>query len=501
MKSLRYVLFALVLCFCITPRSSYAADGLFTAVTNDGIELKMKRYRPTPEADFNEGRQTILLFSGIVCNMNEFLTHTPPDRKDDYKNMKLPEPIAEWAVGDVYIEADPMRYYSLAHYLWLKGYDPWFANYRGTGRGEFKSEKGSHLTTLDVWAVLDAPACIAKVYEETGVHPVIGGHSTGGLVSYCYLQGTYMDHEKLGNGYIPHVQSNMELAEKRNSEVKGFIALDPAAIPPLPSYMGYLNIAWYSLGLPLYIDLDGFVDNVVNPMIKDSGIIIAGVSTVFGMISGGHNLFDYVLGGYLPPQMDILGYLNFWQVDNTHPNVEDFFARYGCSSTFLRAISQYFDLGMNQALREHWKNGEENRKKLRGPDPKPGEDGYYYYGENMHLMRVPAITFLSYYSSLVDSEQIIEDLMNKKTSHEYDEYYIVPESSHVDVPVGYNAPTFSFPKIGAWLEKVCEKDQSDTEEEILAVDPETDALADDNGKKRSSDSDNDSCFILTSKKG
>ncbi len=45
------------------------------------------------------------------------------------------------------------------------------------------------MTSLDTWAIYDTRAAIRKVYEVTGKHPVIGGHSTGGLVSYVYLQG------------------------------------------------------------------------------------------------------------------------------------------------------------------------------------------------------------------------------------------------------------------------------------------------------------------------
>ncbi len=453
MKHVRHVLVAGLVFFFIVS-TSHAGDGLYQAVADDGIILKMKRYRPTPDTDYNDGSQPVLLFSGIVCNMNEFMTHTPDDRIDDYKDMELPQPIAEWAVGDAFIEEDPMRYYSIAYYLWSKGYDPWFANYRGTGRGDFESDKGDNLTTLDVWAALDAPACIKKVYDETGIHPVIGGHSTGGLVSYCYLQGISFDKSELGKGYLPHLKFDTEVAKQRNSEIKGFIGLDPAAIPPFPDVGALRSLVYPLISRPIYLDLDYLFEDVVNPRIKDSRILITTIDAVFGMISGMHNFYDQFLGMFLPQEFDIFGYLNFWQVDNTHPYVEDYFARYGTSSVPLRAISQYVDFLINSTIREHWMNGEENADRKIGPEPNPGEDGYYYYKDNMNLLSVPAIVLLSYYDSLVESQEIIDDIMEAKTKTPHDAYYIVPDSSHVDVPVGLNAPTFSFPKIGAWLEDI-----------------------------------------------
>ena len=88
---------------------------------------------------------------------------------------------------------------------------------------------------------------------------------------------------------------------------------------------------------------------------------------------------------------------------------------------------------------------------------KPGSDGddYYYYDEHIYLMTVPAICIFSQSSSLVSTANLVEILMDGKTGHPNDEWYEAPDSAHVDVPVGINAPTYSFVKIGAWLDKVC----------------------------------------------
>ena len=66
--------------------------------------------------------------------------------KDAYSGVYLPACFQCSGLGiecdrtdyEPYIKADKMRYYSLAHYLWLQGFDPWFVNYRDTGRGRGK---------------------------------------------------------------------------------------------------------------------------------------------------------------------------------------------------------------------------------------------------------------------------------------------------------------------------------------------------------------------------
>lgn len=208
--------------------SEINGDGLYEAACADGVVIRMRRYRPTPEAPFRNGCQPVLLFPGILENINQFLpsSNAAPECAKRYKGMKLRTPLASWAQNDPFIAADPMLYFSLAQFLWNQGYDPWFANYRGIGRGVFKSDglKGDKVT-LDTWATLDTPAAINKVIEVTGLKPVIGGHSTGGLVSYAFLQGATVDPDELtearSGGYNPHVKSDPELSRQRHMLVRG----------------------------------------------------------------------------------------------------------------------------------------------------------------------------------------------------------------------------------------------------------------------------------------
>lgn len=478
-----------LLCLCLAV-PAMADDGLFSALTDDGVTLKMLRYRPAPDAGFRSGGQPVLLFPGILCNMNAFLSHTPEERAKDYTGMTLPTPVADWAKGDPYIQADPMRYYSLAHYLWLKGYDVWLANYRGTGRGAFKSGKGTILTNNDVWGVLDAAACVNKVVEVTGQAPFIGGHSTGGFTCYAYLQGATFDLGELkkgaANGYTPHVKANPLLAAARNAMIKGYIALDPGLTPNVPRSID-VPIMWYMFGQAGYLDLDALMENVVNPLITDSDIMITTIDTVMDLITEVNREY----GEYL----DIIPCLDFWYMANMHPFVNDFFARYACSSVYIRGLGQWGDIGLHMSIREFWRNGVENKDVVQAPAPDPGNDGYYYYDKHMDLLTVPTIAVLSYSDALVRAEDVIKYLMEAKTPNAGDEYHLIPNSAHLDVICGLNAPYITFPLIGEWLDRECAKHAAQAETVPASADEAKDADTADGG---SSDGGSQGmCFVTT----
>ncbi|MEM4541397.1 MAG: hypothetical protein QXP46_07860, partial [Archaeoglobaceae archaeon] len=153
---------------------------IHTVKTADGVSIKLLHY--CYKGVCNNGAQPIVLFSGLMANMNEYLAHTPAELKSRYAPYYSQMPIASWAQNDPNVKADPLLQHSLAYYLWKKGYDVWLVNYRGTGYDTMKSQKGSVYVSLDVWAMYDTPAAINYVYSKTGKNPIIGGHSTGGLV-------------------------------------------------------------------------------------------------------------------------------------------------------------------------------------------------------------------------------------------------------------------------------------------------------------------------------
>src|SRR4030042_3989324 len=119
-------LFLLLISVAPAVASEPAPSDKYTALTEDGVELAMKRYRPDAKAGFRKKGQPVILAPGLGCNFTFLDVHTPPGAT---YNVQVPSPLASWARRDPYIKKDPMRYYSLPHYLWLQGSDVWLAHY------------------------------------------------------------------------------------------------------------------------------------------------------------------------------------------------------------------------------------------------------------------------------------------------------------------------------------------------------------------------------------
>jgi hypothetical protein len=157
------VIISLLLTLTVSPvlaAARHPESNRYTALTEDGVELAMKRYRPDSRARFRTRGQPLILAPGITANINEFYICTP---EGEHYNVQLPSNPACWARGDRYIEKDHLKYYSLAHYLWNRGYDVWLFNYRGQGRGEYTSGGASGYSVDDL-GIYDLPAVIEKVY-------------------------------------------------------------------------------------------------------------------------------------------------------------------------------------------------------------------------------------------------------------------------------------------------------------------------------------------------
>lgn len=414
----------------------------YVAKTADGLEIKLLRYSPSEDAPANEGKQPIILLPGVATNIEEFLYKTTDLMKDAYADLELPAELPAWAVGDEYIQNDHMLLNNLGHFLYLQGFDPWFANYRGVGRGEYHSDDGIAQSNLDLLGCLDMPAMVEKLTEVTGQKPIIGGHSTGGVAAYVYLLGAYMDTDEVIAGknavipYIPHVKVSAQLAKERNAAVKGFIALDPAMIPPLP---GYLEFLYPIINLPINLPLDELMNEFLVKSEWDSTMISEVMAVLFNGIS------------WLGDKYDPFQWLHFWETDNMEPEIMDYFLRYGTANFNLRIFAQYFDWGMHYVMREGFTNGKENRLKSRAYDRTDG-DGYLYYEDYMHQITTPTICFLSYYNGLVDNNIVQKELMDSKTKHALDESYILYDVAHADLPAGRQAPAIMFPLLAEWLQ-------------------------------------------------
>lgn len=419
-------------------------EGLYVANTDDGIDVKMRRYRPTSGHQYSAGTP-VLLFPGITLNNNQFDVYSPPWLNSYH--YKLPADAPAWAQNDPVIQADNLKYFSLAHYLYLRGYDVWMANYRGVGRGGIDSEHGHGNTNLDVWCALDFPAAVEKVRAVTGKKPVIGGHSTGGLCAYLYLQGITMDAAVVAAGeYLPHVTSSPQLALERNAGVKGFVGLDPAGIPFYPySWLLDNESTFKALGQPVLVDLDAVLPWVLSllPPVIVSGAIDVTFKTI--------TAFAQAFPSYLPDWANLFGGLDFWRTGNMNGYVEDFHARLVFSSFYMGVTAQYSDWAINGVFREHWQNGLENQGRVTPPDRSEG-DGYYYYEDNMSRMTAPAFAVFSDASGLVDTDTMVGILFAGKSAHPMDSWIEIPNSGHIDVVNGNRAPTVSYPALADWLD-------------------------------------------------
>ena len=405
----------------------------YTATTADGVDLALKRYRPDNSARFHNKAQPIVLLPGLLSSMNEFDTRTPEGETYD---AALPSPLAPWAKGDKYIQKDPMRYYSMAHYLWLQGYDVWMANYRGEGRDPYTSGGGNGYS-LDDLGIYDAPAIVEKVYEVTGKHPIWFGHSMGSTMAFIYLQGA-----RYGEGDNPHVVSDPALVAERNNgdgpqSIKALIDMD-GPMAPMNGEMLDNSLVWGALYFSWYVDLRGLMipygESIVGPIAGVMGDWLWNVLQSFGL-----------------PDLGPLNTLVSINRQNLDPAVYDYGIKYCFDGMSTRTYAQYADSSAHQRFREDYFNGNWD---FFPPDPAPG-DGYYYYSDadNLAKVTIPALVLADSRRDITNPADI-QRLYDSKTRTSFDQFMQIPDAAHVDIVCGLNAPTITYPAIGSWLKKL-----------------------------------------------
>ncbi|MBD3212001.1 MAG: hypothetical protein GF311_05260 [Candidatus Lokiarchaeota archaeon] len=410
---------------------------IYSSETDDGIDIKVLRYHPEGEL-FNDGKP-VLLFPGLCCNINQFLTTSTPKVIEQFGSIRLPDTLALWAQGDEKIEEDPLLYYSYAYYLWSQGYDPWFANYRGIGYGAMKSEDPhDNRVSLDDFGLYDVKAAVEKVHEITGKHPYVGGHSTGGLSPLMYLQGTEY-------AWTGHVRSDSQLVEERNGikespqTVAGFIGLDPAWIPGMTKLLDNALI-WEILDFDLKINIRSLLHFLMDDIPFGADMLQC--------------LLTLISDTYGEDISEICSYLLNLDTSNVRSDQLFFFLYYAVDTLFLRTLAHYLDFIAHDTVREFFKNGWFNERYEEPPSPGGWFDFYYYYIDNTYKMSVPSIIFLAEEENdlmdLVDGDTVIRDVIQGKTQNNYDEWYWVT-GAHIDAPLGLSAPEEIFPRLGDWL--------------------------------------------------
>ncbi|MBC7231080.1 MAG: alpha/beta hydrolase [Actinobacteria bacterium] len=432
------LLVALLLVLATWAPAAFAAEpqpqDLYTARTQDGVDLVLKRYRPGSQDGHNAGAQPLILMPGILCNHNFFDVHVP---EGGPYGTALPEELAPWAQGDRYLQTDPMKYYSLAYYLWSQGYDVWLANYRGEGRDPVRSG-GAAGYAIDELAVFDMPAVIEKVYEVTGKHPVWIGHSMGSTMAYMYLQGA-----RFGWGLNPNVVSDAELARERNGikegrqTLKGLVDLDGPVVPGgcIP---GLLRPLLYgALALPIYLDL--------RPLTANLGGLAA--DPLMGLESLLRGLWGMI--GY--PDMGLLNLLLLINPENMDSGVSRYFFQHGLDGVSTRVVAQFADAIEIGRLREDYRNGLFNSFRVF-PTAPHAWDGYYYYSDpaNLRKISLPSLVIADSTDDITRPGDV-RGFYEAKGRNGKDAFYEVPDTAHVDLVIGLNAPTELFPRIGDWL--------------------------------------------------
>jgi pimeloyl-ACP methyl ester carboxylesterase len=412
--------------------SASAYPDKYIARTADGVDLAMKRYRPDQKARFRTAGQPVILMPGIISNFNTFDICTPSGMSYD---VQLPSPLAGWARNDPYIKKDPMKYYSLAHYLWNQGFDVWLANYRGEGRDPYMSG-GASGYSVDDCGIYDLPAIVEKVYGVTGKHPVYMGHSMGSSMAYIYLEGA-----RYGEGDNPHVISDPVLVAERNGgngkqSLKAFVDLDG----PMGTAGGVsINDAsfWDVFSAPWYVDIRTYTDWL--------GDLIGGPTLALESLTW----FIYQLLGF--PDLGFYNASLMVNPNNIDPNVMRYLTKYAVDGVSTRTFAQLLDAHCHSRYREDFLNGCDPSL-TAPPDPCPG-DGYYYYSDNLAKIKLPALIMADSTNDLT-LPQDIKNFYNNKARNPRDVFLIVPGTAHVDLVCGLNCPTVTFPQISEWLKKL-----------------------------------------------
>ncbi len=414
-----------------------APQDIYTARTADGVDLVLRRYRPDPQSPLRKGAQPVILMPGMACNFEFFDVHTPEGA--DY-GLQLPQDLAAWADGDPYLQEDPMRYYSLAYFLWSRGYDVWLANYRGQGRDEAMSG-GASGYAIDELGIYDMPAVVTRVREVTGRKPVWVGHSMGGVMSYMYLEGARF--EDMADPDSRVISDPALVAERNNGRgkqaLKGLISLDGPAYPcgDIPWVFGAL--LWTALYIPYYLDLrpitSGLGGAVASPALALEELLYA-VWESFGYP-------DFIF------PLNLCLSLNPANLD---ADVSAFFFQYAADGFSSRAVVQFLDACINRKMREDYRNGFFRFWLWCPPTPCAG-DGYYYYSDNLGKISLPSLVLVDATRDITDPRDVVA-VHGQKARNPKDRCYVIPGTAHADIVLGLNAPSELFPRIGEWLKSL-----------------------------------------------
>jgi pimeloyl-ACP methyl ester carboxylesterase len=405
---------------------------IYRLTTEDGANLALKHYRPEPGAGFNTGKQPALMMPGSVTNFNTFDIRTPEGMEC---RVRLPAELPDWAEGDECIERDPMKLYSMAHYLYNVGYDVWLVNYRGQGRGEEASYGPNK--DIDHYGVYDVKASVEKVRELTGKRPVYVGHSMGGAMLYMYLQGA-----RGASRWNFKVESDPALVSERNAgtgpgAVKGFVNLDGPLVPSVLGEKAVPRLLWLLCLAPTYLDVRGISQKLPEGCGGPANKMLESLWAARDLLSEDLERMVAAMYSVNPGNIDA--------------NVIEYMGRYAFDGMAAHTVAQFMSASSSGRMTEYYRNGFPGR--LRVFPPPAGSGGLYCYSDNMSKVSLPSIFIVDATLDVTDPD-LIRDCYDAKTRNPLDEFHLMPGTAHLDVVNGLRAPYETFPTIGAWLERL-----------------------------------------------
>lgn len=415
-------------------RAVEPAEDIYRVCTDDGANLALVHYRPSPASGFNDGAMPVLMTPGSIMNLDVYRPRTVGSIG---QGLELPYPLPEWAVGDEHIERDPMKLYSLAHYLFNRGYDVWLVNYRGQGRGGTRS-RGSVSANIDRFAIYDLKATVEKVFELTGLNPVYLGHSMAGTMGYFYLQGAC---NRSSSGL--NVGSDPALAKERNAgegpgALRGFVNLDGPLVPYVLGNGRMPFFVWWVTVLPAYVGLRWLLDRLFVP-----GAGLPARKAVDALWST-RPLLNPRLAAFISVAFSI-------KPDNISDDMLEFMFKHAFDGVHTHTMAQFIRSAECGKQYEYFRNGTMGR--FRVSPPRPGVGRLHCYSDHMSLVTVPTLLLVDSTADITLPD-LVDEAFALKGKHPLDERHLVPETAHLDLVCGLKAPYETYPLIGSWLERL-----------------------------------------------
>jgi len=357
---------------------------LFEITTTDGVTLRGKRYA-------NEGKVPVILMAGFAGNGFNY------DLAFEECNMAV--------------------------FLARRGFDVWVANFRGTGREPYKSDRKDSPHSIEDVAVYDAPALATGVVARTGRKPVMVGHSMGAVICYGFLQGLVYVDDEAG----VRVEPDAELSKQRNEEVAAVVSVAGPTCFRWP----VASKNYWLMGSPISRVL-------LRPVRSGLGFVsrrthhVPIETMVTTMLKVAPRLGQLVLR---------LALFNFLNMKNTTPETfVEVLASGGSDVSFVQAY-QLLDALLEQDFT--------GMSAVGGGGAEP-----HNFTNSIDMITAP-ILFVTGELDPVDHRTVYREGFLKVAS-EVKDYRCFIDFGHLDLLLGTEARSTVFPYIASWLEKVTE---------------------------------------------